>query len=375
MLSAKNDAGQPVDWWFAYKVSSESESSKGLKATGGEYVYYDADTAAAGGKLTLSPHVMNKEEGTLYSTLSQLYGRSAKGNRSLGFWFYNDENPIKGKPKGKVVSSRGHTKGVVAFDLKSDTGFWLIQSTPLFPPAEGFSFPATGMKMAQTFLCITLHSAHTAMRIAHSMYVAQQPSVYYASKIPKDLPKLDYRAELMQNEIDSGRTKVALDYPFFSRGMEHFRLMAKNKYWGHDLYNDWVGPRLHEDLDVETWEHGKTPGDVESDKKHRITPMKSVTLEPLGIPYSWSESYDHAKLAISHPDEKVHWVCVGDINFTLAQEKRGGGTVAFKCDPLWQELTKTLSTAPEPKRKSASRRKSGRTTTTKKRKSTSIRKK
>ena len=100
--------------------------------------------------------------------------------------------------------------------------------------------------------------------------------------------------------------------------------------------------------------------------------MNSVTLEPLGIPYSWSESFDHAKLAISDPDEKVHWVCVGDINFTLAQEKRGGGTVAFKCDPLWKELSKILSTAPEPKRKS--RRKSGRSTT-RKRKTTSIRKK
>ncbi len=374
MLSAKNDAGQPVDWWFAYKISSESESSKGLKATGGEYVYYDADTAAAGGKLALSSNVMNKKEGTLYSTLSQLYGRSAKGNRSLGFWFYNDENPIKGKPKGKVVSSRGHTKGVVAFDLKSDTGFWLIQSTPLFPPAEGFSFLETGMKMAQTFLCITLHSAHTAMRIAHSMYVAQQPSVYYASKIPKDLPKVDYRALLMQNEIDHGRTKVAIDFPFFSRGMEHFRLMAKNKYWGHDLYNDWVGPRLHQDLKVETWEHGKTPSRAESDGTHRVTAMQSVTLEP-NPAYSWSESYDHAKLAISDPDEKVHWVCVGDINFTLAQEKRGGGTVAFKCDPLWKELSRILSAAPEPKRKTASRRKSGRSTASKKRKSTSIRKK
>ena len=36
-------------------------------------------------------------------------------------------------------------------------------------------------------------------------------------------------------------------------------------------------------------------------------------------------------------------MCVGDINFTDAQEKRGGGTVAFQCDPLWNSLSRVLT--------------------------------
>jgi hypothetical protein len=33
---------------------------------------------------------------------------------------------------------------------------------------------------------------------------------------------------------------------------------------------------------------------------------------------------------------------VGDINYTLAQRKRGGGTVAFQCEPLWSALSQVL---------------------------------
>ena len=38
-LSAMNDDGKPVDWWFAYKVAGKSTSTDGTKATGTEYVY------------------------------------------------------------------------------------------------------------------------------------------------------------------------------------------------------------------------------------------------------------------------------------------------------------------------------------------------
>ena len=76
--------------------------------------------------------------------------------------------------------------------------------------------------------------------------------------------------------------------------------------------------------------------------------MQSVNREAVGIPFSWAEEFDQEKLAISDKKEKVHWNCVGDINFTIAQRKRGGGTVAFICDPLWKSLIKVLSAQPEP---------------------------
>jgi len=346
MLSAMSDAGHPVDWWFMYKVSERSESPPGVKATGEEYAYLDADGAALGKGLTLSPSQVGQSGGTLYNTLAPLYAPAAQAYGPVGWYFYNDEDPTD----GKVISSRGHTKGVVAWDAATDSGFWLVTSTPLFPKPGAYEYPHTGLEMAQTMLCVTLQGADVARQIANQQYAAQGPHVHSASALPGTFtpPGGDMRPLLMQNKVGPATRSVTSVLPFNSRGGAKFLSIAKNKHWGLDFYNDLVGPALKENLDVETWEDGAaTPGPADSDKIHKVTGMKSVNLEPLGIPYSWSERFDHAKVAISDPAETVHWVCVGDINFTRTQERRGGGTVAFQCEPLWQGLAEALSAQPK----------------------------
>jgi deoxyribonuclease-2 len=351
MPIALNDAGKPVDWWFMYKVSGHSKTTGNLKVTGGEYIYYDSGMASNKAKILYSPNRVDKGTGALCSTLAQLYGSAATANKDLGWYFYNDENPIN----KQVNDDLGHTKGVVAFDLKANTAFWLVESTPLFPDPRKLQYPNTGLPMAQTFLCITLQNAATAALISKTQYSAQQPNVYAASAIPAAIAKIpnDYRLLLMQKKLAQGTTPLTADVPFKSKGGEAFRCIAKNKYWGQDFYNDLVGPRLHENLDVETWEHDPVPGSADDVKSLSVTGMKSVDLNPLGVGIEWSEEDDHAKLAISTQAETQKWVCVGDINFTLAQEKRGGGTVAFLCPPLWDELIQILEvsdvTAVKPK--------------------------
>ncbi|HLF25524.1 MAG TPA: deoxyribonuclease II family protein [Anaerolineae bacterium] len=332
-LSAMDDAGNPVDWWFMYKVAGKATTGDGSQVTGTEYVYFDANTPRDG-KLTLSPHRVDKD-GALPNTLAQVYGAAA--NKQLGWFFYNDENPIDGTVNG----ARGHTKGVLAFDLGNNSAFWLVQSTPKFPPKGRYSFPKTGMPNAQTLLCITLANADVAQALAKQMFVAQQPNVYLASNIPVDLANApnDPRVKLMHNQAASGSTPVHVVIPFKSRGGLKFMSIAKNKTWGLDFYNDLVGPTLHENLDVETWEHDPTPPSEDSDKVHTVVDMKAINLKPLGIDIAWPEPDDHAKLAISDKKETVHFVCVGDINFTIAQRKRGGGTVAFQSDALWSSLS------------------------------------
>ncbi len=341
-LNAIDDKGKPVDWWFIYKVAGKSTSAQGKKAptlngrrvAGSEYIYFDS-RAPAKGKLVLSANQLDKA-GALPNTLAQIYGAAAAANRNLGWFFYNDENPIDGKVNG----SRGHTKGVLAFDLKSNTAFWLIQSTPKFPLKGKYGFPTTGMPNAQTLLCISLKDASVAQAIAKQMFVAQQPNVYLASKIPTALAKSpnDARVKLMQDQVATGNTPVHVIIPFQSRAGTKFMAIAKNRTWGLDFYNDLVGPALHENLEVETWEHDPVPAPADSDKVHKVVDMSAVNLSALAIDLAWPEPDDHAKLAISDKGEKNHFICVGDINFTIAQRKRGGGTVAFQCEALWQSL-------------------------------------
>jgi deoxyribonuclease II len=341
-LCAMDDDGKSVDWWFMYKVAGDSTTAAGAKGpvldgkrvTGLEYIYFDAN-APRTGKLALSPNTV--AGGALMKTLNQIYGAPKK---SVGWWFYNDENPIT----GEVNSSRGHTKGVMAFDLSSNTAFWLIQSTPKFPPSGKYAFPKTGQPNAQTLLCITLRDAGVAQSIAKQMYVAQQPNVFLASEIPAALAKdpNDARVKLMKDQVATGDTPVHVVIPFRSRGGMKFMSIAKNKSWDLDFYNDLVGPTLKENLEVETWEHDPVPPPADSDKRHTVVDMKSVNLKALGIDLAWSEEDDHAKLAVSARSEPAHYVCVGDINYTIAQRKRGGGTVAFQCEPLWASLVSIL---------------------------------
>jgi len=356
-ISALNELGKPVDWWFLYKVAGRSTTGSGGKGptvggqavVGVEYVYFDAD-APGEGKLAMSPYHVD-QSGALFNTLQQVYG---PGSNSLGWFFYNDENPLTGKVNG----TRGHTKGVLAFDMDSNTAFWLIQSTPLFALKDKYGFPKTGMENAQTMLCITLQDATVAQAIAKQMGVAQQPNVYLASAVPAALAALpnDPRVKLMADQVAQGNTPVHVVIPFQSRSGTKFMSIAKNKTWGLDFYNDLVGPTLSENLEVETWEHDPVPPSEDSDKTHDVVAMSEVKLTALGVDLAWSEAFDHAKLCISAPTETEHWVCVGDINYTIAQRKRGGGTVAFQCDALWQGLSEILTqTVAPPNTKAAAK--------------------
>jgi deoxyribonuclease-2 len=340
-LSAIDEKGNPVDWWFMYKISGQSKTSAGADVggeAGVEYVYFDANVPA-NGKLALSQDHVDKN-GALPNTLNQLYATQGPAAANLGWFFYNDEDPIN----NVMNTDRGHTKGVLAFDLGTNTAFWLVQSTPKFPPANQYGFPDTGQPNAQTLLCITLQNAEVAQRIANQMYSAQQPNVYLQSKIPVDLATAtnDPRVLVMQDKIVPGDAPVTATVPFLSRGGLKFMSIAKNKYWGLDFYNDLVGPALHDNLDVETWEHERTPQPLDSDKIHTCVDMKGIDLNPLGINITWPEPDDHAKLAISARSETTHYVCVGDMNFTISMRQRSGGTVAFQNEALWSSLSSVL---------------------------------
>lgn len=340
-INALNEDGTAVDWWFMYKVAGKAKTGQGGKVSGSEYLYFDS-TSPSGAKFSLSPRRIDKD-GALLNTLEQLYNEAVV-NPDLGWFFYNDENPID----NTVNSDRGHTKGALAFDLQSDTAFWLIHSTPKFSAKGKYIYPITGMPNAQTLLCISLKNADTAKAIANQMFAAQQPNVYLASAVPISLTNApnDPRVKLINNQVAVGNTPVQTTLPFYSQANLKFIAIAKNKHWGLDFYNDLVGPVLKQNLEVETWEHDPTPAGNDSDGIHKVLATADVNLQALGIDISWPEADDHAKLAISDHLESPHFVCVGDLNFTIAQRKRGGGTVAFQCEDLWKSLSEILQPVP-----------------------------
>jgi deoxyribonuclease II len=330
-ISALDENGKPVDWWFIYKVPQLSKGAGNDEATGYEYVYYDstldADNDLKVHKVTKSPNVLNGGKGALNLTLNSVFQNPAA---TTGWILYNDEMPLGADAPDNA--NLGHTKGVIAFDTASQSAYWLLHSWPKFtePGAANEPTPQYG----QTYLCLSLDLA-TARLIAAQMATHQEPQTFLCR--PADLPKDDPLFRLTQPLVPhpAGASDV-IDLK--SRGGLAFKVIAKNREWNADFWNGLVGPSLKEDMDVETWIRGPIPPIADTDGIHKTFDIKYINLGPLGAHWAWPETHDHAKWGITLHS---NWVCVGDINRMISQRKRGGGTIAFQNETLWKALSKT----------------------------------
>lgn len=348
-ISALDESGKAVDWWFAYKVP-QLGGTGAAAATGYEYVYYDPGVA----KVVTSPFRLTMDKGALDATLDAVFGSPSA---TRGWILYNDEMPDAArKPKTQSDDgSLGHTKGVLAFDTASKTALWLLHSWPKYamPGAKAMPTP----KYGQTFLCVTIDLA-TASAIAAIMIDHQEPQVF-AARVPKSLAKTDPLYRLSQ-PIDANPAGDSHVLSFASRGGKAFRLIAKNRKWGGDFWNQLVGPALGVCIDVESWIRGAIPDEKDSDApgrinldgEHEVLDIQAIDLGPVGAPWKWPETKDHAKWGIG---VEADWVCVGDINRMISQEKRGGGTIAFQERALWKALASTGSLSPGGAKRAAKR--------------------
>lgn len=322
-ISPLDENGKAVDWWFIYKVPKLTQDAQSDSAAGYEYVYFDANAT----QVEKSPNRLDQGKGALNLTLNSVFKKPAA---TTGWILYNDEKPADAP--GGDDANLGHTKGVIAFDTASGSAFWLLHSWPKYadPGAPGMPTPMFG----QTFICISLDIA-TANKLAAQMAIFQEPQTY--------LPRAD---ALSKSDALFALTRPLPPSPppgtnvldCKSRGGMAFKVLAKNRQWGKDFWNGFVGPALAADMDVETWIRGPIPPVADTDGIHKTFDIKFINLGPLGAHWAWPETQDHAKWGITTDSD---WICVGDINRMISQRKRGGGTIAFQNHVLWQALSKT----------------------------------
>jgi len=333
-VRALDEDGKPVDWWFIYKVPQLGAGAGTDEATGYEYVYYDAtidgNKDARKRNIDKSPYLLNGGKGALNFTLDSVFENFKKPPPTTGWILYNDEMPVDVDRKDD--GSRGHTKGVIAFDSASKTAFWLLHSWPKFADPGAAKDPTP--KYGQTYLCLTL-TIDAAREIAKQMIIHQEPQVYFPNVA--NLPKSDPLYLLTQHS-DSKPAGDSNVIKLKTVGGMDFMVLAKNKEWNKDFWNDFVGPTLEDDMDDETWIRGPIPPVADSDGIHKTFDIKYINLGFMGLHWAWPETHDHAKWGIT-----LHkpWVCVGDINRMISQRKRGGGTIAFQNQILWHGLSKS----------------------------------
>lgn len=325
-LSPVDESGNPVDWWFMYKVPKlEAAPPNTDAARGFEYAYFDSTTQ----KMARSPFTLDSDNGALFHTLNALFSNPSP---NTGWILYNDEIP-----DGQTSLTLGHTKGVIGFDTDSNTGFWLLHSWPKFPTPEDTAQPSP--MFGQTFLCIAL-DLDVLRNLAKQMHHYQEPQVY-SPRIPVRLP-VDDPLRLLMNGISDNDPAGSDILDLKSPGGMAFKVIAKNRNWGEDFWNDLVVDVIDANIDVDTWIRGKNviPPNTDPSGRFSVEDIKYITLEEVGLPWAWKETKDHAKWAVSEANQG-NWVCVGDINRMISQRERGGCTIAFQHNALWDVLSRT----------------------------------
>ncbi|XP_056237869.1 deoxyribonuclease-2-alpha isoform X1 [Seriola aureovittata] len=338
-ISCYNDQGEAVDWFYMYKLPKKHGSKSPEK---GE-MYLLLDKGSEGwteGKATV-----NDTSGALGRTVGQLYSQGK--SREVAYILYNDQRPPEDFGDRWVVntgrSGGGHTKGVVLLD--KNQGFWLVHSTPHFPPvrqAGEYYYPSTGLTNGQNFICVS-YPLDRFQTIGEQLQI-NQPNVYdcdvpesLASLVPA-LAAVCEKKHLSGHIFPHAKAVSNRSVTLTSKDGTNFISFAKGSSFDNDLYHSWVAPALGSDLLVQFWV--RSTGVLPSDCSLGWNVLDISLINP-GQTFTFKTSQDHSKWAVSPKAagdgvKGGGWVCVGDINRNEAEEKRGGGTVCLQDPVVWK---------------------------------------
>ena len=344
-LKCLDNAGNPVDFWFMYKLPN-----------GYDFAYVDPSTGDAQQPLQLFERPMNDESNpvALVRTLLALAEKGGTLQASPGsnrtqatdpqnsYLLYNDEPDT-----GTASSSYGHTKGVLSA-AGTEGGLWIVHSTPKFPASTGkaqFYFPETEIIYGQTFLCLSLSKSE--IDTVGQQLLLNKPYIYHKVGMFADVettaaqfPNLgDVLRGNWNTEGGTGVQKLNV-----GSELQTFTSFAKNAQWNDDLYENLIAKHYSSGFLVETWLRGEEIGPYcPPSSPFRVVDAKTLSVVDGTQNRTWTESQDHAKWAVALDSSYV--VCVGDINRMTSQRKRGGGAVCFSNRNLCYSLYNTVTTS------------------------------
>ena len=125
---------EPVDWFIVYKFPRLSHSIDPFVANGTGYIYLDSSSSLD--QWHFSTQGIDSPSSLTGLTLAPLYK-----SKEYSYIFYNDQ-----PPNIPISMLYGHSKGVLAFEDVTQTGFWLVHSVPRFPQIveQGYGYPDSG---------------------------------------------------------------------------------------------------------------------------------------------------------------------------------------------------------------------------------------
>lgn len=322
-IMCKDDRGNPIDWFIAYKLPK----FKGSVSDGSLLAYLDSRYSKW---RLLEMNVLNLLN-PLAQTLDNIFKR--KDNGSM-YAMYNDQitTPMNNCHKSRL--EKGHTKGVIQFDLKS--GYWLVHSVPHFPPSsDKYDYPNSSLKLGQTILCVSL--SYKFLNTIGEMFLFNYPQFYnfvLPQKFNDSNPNLTAALEGKHPEKEN-----LLVHQLTSLGGQKFIGFAKTAAYNNDLWTG-IASALKSDLVVQSWRKGNSNLNSSCRSEFKVENVRECEL----LNYRFISTQDHAKWAVSKKDKSwtrngevivfrqnssPAWTCIGDINRQVSQKSRGGGAVCM----------------------------------------------
>uniref|UniRef100_A0A6B2L7A3 Uncharacterized protein n=1 Tax=Arcella intermedia TaxID=1963864 RepID=A0A6B2L7A3_9EUKA len=336
--------GNTVDWFFMLKLPNVVGDFKGYT-----YLYVDAVNST-----TMIGDLSTASNNALANTVTQigLYGGNADAS-SVGYVLWNDQvyESVSGKAIDHEKDSSGvyyaHSKATIAFD--AETGFWLAHSAPGFPFSHNicpssWTFPEAQSIYAQHFFCVSLTTS-TLDTISQSLL--NYYSYIYDSNIPNSISGISNIANFASGKYTTG----ASSWKFQSIGGVNFVAFGKHGDTHSDIFEDYIAPGLGSGLFVESWCCGSfgdccqqsycqgapivDPSDPQKSKS--TYDWNSITIEKFSFASNlyYETKNNHAKFALS---QSFGYVCPSDNNRADTQRNRGGGSICFQNQPLYDLL-------------------------------------
>ncbi|XP_066245534.1 plancitoxin-1-like isoform X2 [Euwallacea similis] len=326
-LQCKDQQGNSIDWYVAYKLPKQTKHENALVKEGLGYMYMTSDDH---NQWIFSETGINSSNSLIGNTLNPLYNNAKKYLSIL----YNDQ-----PPQGHA-GSKGHTKGVVIADKTS--GLWLIHSVPNFPYSlNQYEYPDSGTHYGQSFLCLSLGVSDLNSVGIQLQY--NEPQIF-AQNVPETMKSIFPELE------KAARNETVEDSPWYrianinTQKGANFVSFAKSGNFEKDLYADLVSASLETNLYVETWpnEPNRLPSDC--DHIYQVDNVLSISLSISSeVNMSFTSTTDHSKWAISTSQDSSKWLCIGDINRAEKQTERGGGTTCINNKVLAQQYAGIVS--------------------------------
>ncbi|XP_060074731.1 plancitoxin-1-like [Ylistrum balloti] len=329
-MGCLSETGKPVDWFIVYKLPVLPKNANSVLQEGLGFYYMDDNSPTwMLSKVGINGSVTNP----VYNTVQQIYNQPK--NENYMYMMYNDQTP------SSESLNHGHTKGVLSFDTQD--GFWLVHSTPRFPPnkTSRWAWPESAKDYGQAFLCVTYPT--TMMDKIGEQLLYNYPKIY-----DKFFPASFATESPMMNKILGDTQSHVSQLPWYhkttlvSKAGHQFVSYAKFGKFMADLYDDLVAIDLHCDIMVESWQKGGAKQNLPTNcsSQYKVYNVQNVTFPVGGV--SFLETKDHSKWAVSV--DKGEWTCIGDINRQLSQFHRAGGTVCFQHKQVWKSFKALVAT-------------------------------